>query len=212
MNGLTRILALTVLGAALLPGAPAVHCRGPWRVAVKTNMLYDAAVVPTAGVEVMTPWRWSVGGDWSYIRIRDYARNRHWRIEGGELYARRWLGSGADALTGHHVGVYGQLYTFQIQLNDRHGFMSGIPGQDLTGRPSWGAGLEYGYSLALSPALNLDFTIGLGYWHSIIQQYKPEDGHYVWERTHRVNWVGPTKAGISLVWKPGRNKPKQLEL
>lgn len=38
----------------------------PFYMAVKTNLLYDAALVPNVGLEVYLGGGWSVGGDWMY--------------------------------------------------------------------------------------------------------------------------------------------------
>lgn len=71
-------------------------------------------------------------------------------------------------------------------------------------------GVSYGYSLPLTSRLNMDFTLGLGYLGGIYKEYLPIDDHYVWQKTRRMNWFGPTKAEISLVWLIGRgNKNAQ---
>ena len=73
------------------------------------------------------------------------------------------------------------------------------------------AGLEYGYSLPIRSRLNIDFSIGVGYWGGIYYEYLPMDNCYVWQATKQRHWFGPTKAEISLVWLIGRcnyNKEK----
>ena len=52
-------------------------------------------------------------------------------------------------------------------------------------------------------SLNLDFTLGVGVFHGKCKEYLPIDGRYVWQLTKKMNWVGPTKAEISLVWHIG---------
>ena len=69
---------------------------------------------------------------------------------------------------------------------------------------NYAVGLEYGYSLPVGRRLNLDFTVGVGYWGGEYQKYLPEDGDYVWIETRQRHWFGPTKAEISLVWLLGR--------
>ena len=81
--------------------------------------------------------------------------------------------------------------------------MGGLPGGTLWDRCNINAGIEYGYSLPIGRRLNLDFTIGIGYIGGKYYEYVPRDGHYVWQSTHRLNWVGPTKAEVSLVWLIG---------
>ena len=64
-------------------------------------------------------------------------------------------------------------------------------------------GVEYGYSHPISRRLNLDFTIGIGYLGGTYHEYLPIDDCYVWQFTKKQNWIGPTKAEVSLVWLLG---------
>ena len=69
---------------------------------------------------------------------------------------------------------------------------------------SFGAGLSYGYSLAVGRHLNIDFTIGLGWFGGTYHKYLPVDDCFVWQSTVRQHWFGPTKAEISLVYVFGK--------
>ena len=71
---------------------------------------------------------------------------------------------------------------------------------------SFGGGVAYGYAMPIARRLNLDFSIGLGYFRGDFKEYQPIDEHYVWQRTKRRNWIGPTKAEITLVWHIGGKK------
>ena len=71
-------------------------------------------------------------------------------------------------------------------------------------------GVSYGYSLPIAKRLNLDFTLGIGYWGGRYKEYLPVEGHYVWQSTKNRRWFGPTKAEVSLVWLVGHdNENKQ---
>ena len=75
--------------------------------------------------------------------------------------------------------------------------------------------MEYGYSLPIGKRLNVDFTVAVGYLGGECQEYIPDKGCYVWDKTVKRHWVGPTKAEISLVWLLGRgntNRKKGGEL
>lgn len=176
----------------------------PFRMAVKTNLLYDALAVPNIGVEFYLGKNWSVGGNWMYGWWKKNSSHRYWRIYGGDIVLRKWFGSKAEEkpLTGHHAGVYGQLFTYDFEWGGK-GYMGGEPGGTLWNKMNYAAGVEYGYSLSVARRLNLDFTIGAGYWGGKYYEYIPLDGHYVWQATKNRHWVGPTKAEISLVWLIG---------
>lgn len=185
-----------------------------WGLGLKTNLLYDAAALPTLGAELSFCGRWSLGVDATYMWLQNHRRDRHWRVEGGDIYLRRWWGQrDGQLLTGHHLGVYAQMYTYQLQLCDSHGFISGTPGEDIGGKPALGIGIEYGWSARLSKRLTLDLGVGIGYLHARVNRYgpvrdccrgEPVHGRYTLQRSHCVNWFGPTKAEVALVWRFGK--------
>lgn len=193
------LLAALALGAATMKGASCDSCPGA-RVAVSTNMLYDAATVPNLGVELYLCYGWSVHANWAYAWWKSDRHGRCLRYNGGEIAARRWFGP--MRLSGHHVGLYAQVMQYQVEWN-HHGYLSGRPGGDLTQLPSYAFGLEYGYSLPVSTRFNIDFSIGLGYQGGQYNKYRTDDGCKAWETTRLRHWVGPTKASISLVWHLG---------
>ena len=123
--------------------------------------------------------------------------HRYWQGYGGYLGVRKYFGKTVDGhpFTGHHIGVYGTALTYDIEWGGR-GYQAAHYG--------FGGGVEYGYSMALARRLNLDFFLGLGFQDGEYKVYDPIDSHYVWQSTHKRNWWGPTKAGVSLVWLIGR--------
>ncbi|MDE6536212.1 MAG: DUF3575 domain-containing protein [Muribaculaceae bacterium] len=187
---------------ALLPIAPA---RKPFYMALKTNMLFDAALIPNLGAEFYVGRNWSVTANWAYAWWDKNSTHRYWRYYGGDIGVRRWFGRAAERkpLTGHHLGLSAGVFTFDFEMGGR-GYMGGKPGRTLWDRCLMTSALEYGYSLPVSRRLNIDFSIGVGYAGGKIVEYTPREGKYIWEKTKRVNWFGPTKAEISLVWLIGR--------
>ncbi len=176
----------------------AVVCR------VKTNMLYDALLVPNGGLEIYLGKNWSIDAYWMYAWWKSDRVHNYWRTYGGDVELRKWLGSAAKRkpLTGHHIGAYAQIVTYDFELGGR-GY--------LADRWSYAAGMSYGYSLPVAKRLNIDFSIGLGYMGGEYKEYLPQDGHYVWQSTKRRHWIGPTKAEISLVWLIGRGNTNKTK-
>lgn len=182
-----------------------VEEKKPFYMAVKSNLLYDVLAVPNVGVEFYLGDNWSVVGQWMYGWWSKNSSHRYWRIYGGDLAIRKWFGKEAEEkpLTGHHLGIYGQAFTYDFEWHGK-GYMGGRPGGTLWDKLNYAAGVEYGYSLPIARRLNLDFTIGLGYWEGQYYEYIPLDGHYVWQATKNRHWFGPTKAEVSLMWLLGR--------
>lgn len=185
----------TVQEETAVAASPGSEMR-PLFMDVRTNMLYDALLVPNAGIEFYLGRGWSIGADWMYAWWKTDRRHYYWRTYGGDLFVRKWFGHGSVAkpLSGHHVGLYGQILTYDLELGGR-GYLGD--------RWSYAAGVEYGYSLPVARRVNIDFSLGLGYLGGQYKEYIPIDGHYVWQSTRRRHWFGPTKLEVSLVWLIG---------
>ncbi|MCM1489640.1 MAG: DUF3575 domain-containing protein [Muribaculum sp.] len=188
--------------------------RKPFYMDIRTNMLYDALALPNIGVEIYLGKDISLGGNWLYAWWKKDSSSFYWRAYGGELFGRWWFGKKAHRkpLTGHHLGAYAQVYTYDFELGGT-GEIGGKPGGTLWDRCMWGLGLEYGYSLPIGKHLNIDFSLGVGYTTGLYEKYEPKDGHYVWQSTHRRHYLGPTKAEVALVWLIGHgnvNKRKEV--
>lgn len=160
------------------------------RIALKTNLLYDAALIPNIGLEYRFADRWTLSADYMHAWWSNNGKHRYWRCYGGEVALRRYFGN--QAFTGHHIGIYGTMLSYDIELSSRRGYQSdGF---------NYGGGFEYGYSLPVGGRLNLDFSLGAGYFGGNYKEYVPMDGCYVWQKTENLRWFGPTRAQIALVW------------
>ena len=169
------------------------------RVFLTTNLLYDALLTPNIGVGVYL-------GKKMYAWWSNRGQRRYWRIYGGDLELRMQLGHGrsGNPLSGHHVGLYFSIVTYDFQFGRSH---TGVMGDKF----NYAAGISYGYSLPLNRRLSLDFSAGIGYaWGKYMKQRLIDD-HDVWLSTHRRRWFGPTRAEVCLTWLLGRgnmNTPK----
>ncbi len=179
-------------------------CCSPFYMALKSNLLYDALALPSIGVEFYLGKNFSIAGNWTYGWWDNDNRHRYWRAYGGDLTLRRWFGKKAaeKPLTGHHLGIYAGVVTYDFEWGGT-GYMGGLPGKTLWDRCLFNGGIEYGYSLPVGRRINIDFTIGIGILHGKYLKYRPQGHSYYWESTHNLNWVGPTKAEVSLVWLIG---------
>lgn len=176
----------------------------PFYMALKTNLLYDALALPNIGAEFYLGKNISIVGNWLYGWWDKDNRHRYWRAYGGDIALRWWFGKRAEAkpLTGHHLGIYGGIVTYDFEFGGK-GWMGGLPGRSLWDRSNRFAGIEYGYSLPVARRLNIDFTVGLGYFGGKYIKYVPRGNKYEWRSTHNLTWIGPTKAEVSLVWLIG---------
>ena len=169
---------------------------------VRTNGLYDALLIPNVGIGYSWNPQWSAHLHWMYGWWKNDNRHRYWRTYGGELELRYWLGrrSDAQAARGHHLGVYGQLLTYDVEWGGR-GYLGD--------KWSYAGGFSYGYAWRLAARWRLDSSLGIGYLGGIYQEYLPKDTHYVWQSTKRRRWFGPTWAEVSFVYLLGRKGGKR---
>ena len=171
--------------------------------ALKSNLLYDALLVPNLSLEASIGSGWTLGAGGMLAWWSKDAKHRYWRIYGGGLEIRKYFGTLAKSkpLQGHHLGIYGDFLTYDFEFGAK-GYQS---------KATYAAGIKYGYSHPLANRLNLDFALGIGYLHSNYKTYVPRDGCYVYQETKKRKWLGPTQAEISLVWLLGKgntNKKK----
>lgn len=89
--------------------------------AVRTNLLYDAALVPNIGLEFHLGKGWAATAGWNYAWWDSDAVHRYWRVYGGEAEVRKYFGDTArkSVLSGHHLGLYGQAFTYDFELGGR---------------------------------------------------------------------------------------------
>ena len=174
-------------------------------MAIKTNMLYDVAAVPNIGAEFYLGQNFSIAANYAHAWWKKDTKNLYWRYYGADASLRWWFGKASriKPLQGHHIGLNYQILTYDFQLGNK-GIMAGMPNGNLADRANHIVALEYGYSLPIAERLNLDFTLGFGYLWGEFYEYKPIDGHYVWQVTKRRRFLGPTKLEISLSWLLGR--------
>lgn len=171
--------------------------------ALKSNLLYDALLIPNLSLEASISGGWTLGAGGMFAWWSKDAKHRYWRIYGGDLEIRKYFGTLAKSkpLQGHHLGIYGDFLTYDFEFGAK-GYQS---------KATYAAGIKYGYSHPIATRLNLDFALGIGYLHSNYKTYVPRDGCYVYQETKKRKWLGPTQAEISLVWLLGKgntNKKK----
>ena len=171
----------------------------PAAVQLRSNGLYDLALCPNIGIEIQTDlglaWQLDYIGAW----WNSPSRNRFFSNYAFQTEIRYYLASPKMTFpyTGHHVGLYGQMITYDFEFGGK-----GYQSRDLD--YTFGIGASYGYSFPLSKRWSLDLTIGLGYFQSRYDEYNPRDvydgKHFIKNETRRLTFWGPTKLEATFVW------------
>ena len=163
---------------------------------LRTNILYDAMLIPNISAELYVGKNWSLGLGYWYTWLSSRKCHKYWRTYGGEVNVRKYFGTQAarKPLTGHHIGIMSQIMMYDFELGG-NGYMSDC---------SYSVGIEYGYSIPMGRRLNLDLGLAVGYLGGEYMEYRHIDTHDVWQSTHNRHWVGPVKAEVTLAWQLGK--------
>ena len=169
------------------------------KAAVKTNLLYDAGSTINLGAEFSLNPKWTLEGSVNY-NPWTFSENKKWRHWMVQPAARYWL---CEKFNGHFFGAHlhgGQYNIGNVDLNFK---FLGANLRELKDHrfEGWfvGAGVSYGYSWVLSKHWNFEAEIGIGYAYSKYDKYEcAACGEKLDKGVH--NYVGPTKAALSLVY------------
>lgn len=172
----------------------------PYSFAIRTNVLYDAFLLPTIGLE------WRVNRS---IGIKVDGSFSWWSGESGKVQKTwllnpevRWYMGNKKRIYIGAAGNYGEYNIYKYPIGNLFPINTGYQGK------LWNAGVTVGYQLFLSRSFSLDFNLGLGYTHSEYDGFElaNEGMRLHKERNKTKSFWGPTQAGISLMWTIGRNK------
>lgn len=159
------------------------------RMAIKTNLLYDAILMPSLEVEYRIDNRWSVAVEGSVAWWKRDSRHKYYQIATIVPEGRYWFRT-RKPWHGHYVGLFAGGSWYDLENGGR-----GYKGEFFM------TGLSYGYMFPISRFLSLETGLGVGFLHTSYEEYLPLDGHYVYQQTSKTNWVGPVKLKFSLVWR-----------
>ncbi len=163
-------------------------------LAFKTNLLYIAVGAPNLELELQHrsfsfnfeyqfPWYVNSGKRFAYELISFGVEGRYW-------FADEVVDGRCRGLTGPFLGLYTGLGLFDFQYKD-----DGTQGEIETA-----SGISFGYSTQISHSLNLELSMGLGVIITNNRYYYPFEDLLIKTSASRFQYIGPTKAKVSLVW------------
>ncbi|MDR0892091.1 MAG: DUF3575 domain-containing protein, partial [Mediterranea sp.] len=177
------------------------HPQSHWQWFVKSNLLYDMALLPNLGIEARFAPRWSVvvEGYWSWWQTRQPNYWSH-RIQVVGLELRHRLGASAERvpLAGHHLGLYVMYGTYDLRL-----FTHSLQGMGYLSNSSYSSGLTYSYIFAMGRRLGLELGLGIGYWGGTYYEYNRSlcTDCYPQRARKQRHYIGPTRAAVSLIYQ-----------
>lgn len=170
------------------------------KLAVKTNLLYDVTTTFNLGVEFYldnqisldvpvsyNPWIFSNSKKWKHILVQPELR---W-----------WM---KETFRGTFIGIHAHYAFYNVGGLDNPPFSKYMNAHRFEG---WlaGVGVSYGYSWNFSQYWGMEASLGIGYAYLDYDKFEcSECGKKLGSETR--NYLGPTKAGITLIYNFSRKK------
>lgn len=179
------IYADTLPSRELLIAPPKI----PYHFAVKTNLLYDGALLPNLEVEWLINNRWSVALEGDVAWWKHDPSHRYYQLAVVSPEVRYWFRT-SKLWHGMYVGLFagGGLYDLENRKN-------GYQGEGAM------TGLSFGYMWPIGKHLSFEAGVGAGYMYTRYKEYEPADGHYLYQRTKSLNYFGPLRVKFSIGWR-----------
>lgn len=182
----------------------------PWMMGFKTNLLGDAIVVPSIGVEFQIAERLSLDLQGWYTNKNIFVpADEHANVYGFSPELRWWMGN-RTMRKGSFVGLHGRCAWYTMQWRDGLLYQNGP--EDVwegnyhnagNSHPAWSAGITYGYSLGLGRKAHwgLEFLIGIGYAN--YTQNTAAYANEIWEFVEHQDrhHFGITRLGLNLTYR-----------
>lgn len=174
----------------LLPGWETLPC-----LAVKTNLLYDAAATFSLGFETRLSERYTldVSGSWNPWT---FSSNRKFKHIAFQPELRYWI---YEPFNGHFLGIHPTYVNFNAgNLNLPLDIFPGLNDYRYRGN-AYGLGFSYGYQWILSPRWNLEASFGFGYLYTDYNKYECHTCSKQVGEGYK-HYFGPTKAALSVIY------------
>lgn len=164
------------------------------KLAVKSNLLYDATTTMNLGLEVSLAHKWTLDipvniNPWKF----GDTRLKHWGIQ-PEL--RYWF---CESFNRTFIGIHGHYADFNVGGWPSWGFISeNMQNMRYQGH-LYGGGVSIGHSWILKRRWSIEASVGVGYAHIVYEKY-PCATCGTKQKDTSKNYLGPTKASISLIY------------
>jgi len=161
------------------------------RIAVKTNMLYDAVLSLNVGAEFKLSKRYTLDVPVHYNPFT-YGDNRKWKHILVQPEVRYWL---CESFSGHFFGLHAHYANYNIgnvgpfKTTKDHRYRGWLAG----------GGLSWGYHWLLSSRWSMEATVGFGYAYVDYKKYEYQKCGLILKDAHK-HYVGPTKIGLNLIY------------
>lgn len=165
------------------------------KVALKSNLLYDATTTMNLGLELGLARKWTLDIPVNYNpwKPSDGKRLRHWGIQPEVRY---WF---CERFRRTFIGIHGHYADFNVGGWPNWSFISENMQENRYQGHLYGGGFSVGHSWILKKRWSIEASVGVGYAHIVYDKY-PCTTCGTKERESSKNYFGPTKASVSLIY------------
>ena len=165
------------------------------KVALKSNLLYDATTTLNLGLEIGLARKWTLDVPVNYNpwKPEDGKRLRHWGIQPEVRY---WF---CERFNRTFIGLHGHYADFNVGGWPDWSFINTNMQKNRYQGHLYGGGISYGYQWILNDHWNLELSLGIGYAHLQDKKYPCADCGDMIKKGHH-NYFGPTKAAVSIIY------------
>ncbi len=162
------------------------------RFALKTNLAYALALMPSLELEwrISRCWSFNLEGDVAWWKNRE--GHKCYQLAMASPEVRFWFG-GNSLKGGLYAGAFAGAGLYDLENVTR-----GYRGEGLM------AGLSLGYLWPLTRGFAIETGIGGGWMSTRYKEYVPYEGHHIYVRSRKMDYYGPLKVKVALVWRLGR--------
>lgn len=160
-------------------------------LALRTNLLYDLALMPNLGAEWHFGKGWSVLVDYAWANYRFDSGKKRYGVSQGSAEIRHYLNRPTcEWPTGFYLGLHGLAGNFNLKFSD-----TGRQGNHL------GLGLSAGYQVRMSSRWFIDLGAAAGWLHvSKGEKYRTDDNLGLWTEDYTRNSFAPLALRATLVF------------
>lgn len=166
------------------------HCARSQQLSVKTNLLSDAVLVPSVGMEHTISRRWTMACDVAWMPLRlsseHYLRTMKLQPEAHYWFRAPFTGPFVGPALSWRLYNMGGLPVFKTRDSRTQGFLLGV-------------GVVAGWHFTLSDRWGLEPSLALGYAYGEFNRYDAPRSCEVRKR-HYLNYFGPTALTLQLVY------------
>lgn len=171
------------------------------RVALKTNLLYDAILMPSIEFEYKFNDRWSLAVEGNIAWWSKDSKHKYYQIM-TLVPEVKFHFNPEKHWGGHYLGLFVGGGKYDLENGGK-------------GRKGEGAmlGVSYNYNWSITDNFGIEAGLGVGGMFTRYKEYVPKNGEYVYQKTKNLWYGGPLRVKLALVWKLWtKSKCKESEL